>query len=120
MRRIAIGTALWLVATAANAADPWNGCFTHRYDAAHLAGNSRQIVESIAVELFRAPTTSEETWAVGITAELVRNKKRWGNGGMCSRDGARACDHLPADERPRQGEQGGRGRRPDDDPLSEL
>ncbi len=97
MRRLAIGTVLWLVATAANAADPWNGCFTQRFDAPQLASNPRQILESISVELFRAPTNDDDIWSVGITAELVRNKKRWGNGGQCSPDGTKLRCGLDGD-----------------------
>jgi hypothetical protein len=83
LRRIAIGMVLLLSASAASA-DPWNGCFAHRYDAAHLAKNPRQIVESLTVELFRAPAVDDATWAVSIEAKMVRNRKRWGNSGHCS------------------------------------
>jgi hypothetical protein len=83
LRRIAIGMMLLLSASAASA-NPWNGCFAHRYDAAHLAKNPRQIVESFTVELFRASTVDDATWAVSIEAKMVRNSKRWGNSGACS------------------------------------
>src|SRR5688572_3878409 len=83
LRRVAIGVMILLSVSAASA-DPWNGCFAHRYDAAHLAKNPRQIVESLTVELFRAPTVDDPTWAVSIEATMVRNIRRWGNSGTCS------------------------------------
>src|SRR5688572_7103688 len=83
LRRMAIGMML-LVSASAASADPWNGCYAHRYDATHLTKNPRQIMESLAVELFRAPTVDDEVWTVSIDVTLVRNAKRWGNGGTCS------------------------------------
>ena len=83
LRRIAIGMMMLLSASAASA-DPWNGCFAHRYDAAHLAKHPRQILESLTVELFRAPTVDDPIWQVSIEARMVGNTKRWGNSGTCS------------------------------------
>jgi hypothetical protein len=83
LRRMAIGMML-LVSASAASADTWNGCYAHRYDATHLTKNPRQILESLAVELFRAPTIDDDVWTVSIDATLLRNTKRWGNGGTCS------------------------------------